>query len=874
MSGDGTGGARPAGEYSIGDVAVRIGGWIVSSLQSIADAISNFVMGGGGGMEAAPGGMRAAGEGITLSGVLVNIGGWAQGVIEPFWETVKGWFTGGGGGMEAAPGGMRAVSGGGIDIPSVLVNIGQWVKGEWDDLTTWLDTKVKADLVGFIGQIPSVTVDIVNFVVTTNASLWGKVWEFLGGLVSGRSMEAAPGGMRASSSSGGFPFPQVLVEINDFLVNADSVGFWAAMEKEVEELFTFSDATISRLSAKGAEHGRKLGEAFGTALIDNLLPSIDSGMQSSPGGMRASGMNADKAASAYADPFIDAFIDGVVAAIENAEWDKIGQAFIKMFVQQFDQSPEWMKDIPIFGGKHSINDLLGDFDTTADISLDANVNTDAMEAALAKSIFDLGQQKRILRLERFKLETGRDPVAAQADISNPTVKPVFDPNRLNVGAFRELNQLVMNTRGSVVALNSTPVSVNTSAASAGLSALKSTAESTRTGLDALKTASTGVTVDTSSAVANLGSLKSSVDTTGSAFGTLKTAGTGVTVDTAGAVSSLKILSAAIDESQLKLSGLAGNAAYIEGANAAKGAAQGAAIKITADHSDAMAKIAEVRDAIAGLGGGGGPAALKGAAMGAGGITITADNSAAMLAIGDVSAGLFGLSSMTSSVVISGDNAAAMQSIGDVSAGMAGINGMSSTVVLLGDNGAAMRSIGDVSAGMAGIDGMTATIYVKGDNSDAMAAINAVKAYAGTSLGSATFTVNTVTTRSPAGVGAGMGRGLLSGWDRATGTRSPSTEMIKRGQYLYKGLDLGWAGSASNLPIGFDVANPAYARTAPLVAPSGAGASGSNAPTYNVYVTVEGNVTSERTLTATITREIANGIRSDLIRHRTASGVAS
>jgi len=38
--------------------------------------------------------------------------------------------------------------------------------------------------------------------------------------------------------------------------------------------------------------------------------------------------------------------------------------------------------------------------------------------------------------------------------------------------------------------------------------------------------------------------------------------------------------------------------------------------------------------------------------------------------------------------------------------------------------------------------------------------------------------------------------------------------------------------------------------------------------------VEGNVTSERTLTATITREIANGIRSDLIRHRTASGVTS
>ncbi len=43
---------------------------------------------------------------------------------------------------------------------------------------------------------------------------------------------------------------------------------------------------------------------------------------------------------------------------------------------------------------------------------------------------------------------------------------------------------------------------------------------------------------------------------------------------------------------------------------------------------------------------------------------------------------------------------------------------------------------------------------------------------------------------------------------------------------------------------------------------------------HVTVVVQGSVTTERELTANVTREIAAAICSDLMRHRTASGVTS
>jgi hypothetical protein len=48
--------------------------------------------------------------------------------------------------------------------------------------------------------------------------------------------------------------------------------------------------------------------------------------------------------------------------------------------------------------------------------------------------------------------------------------------------------------------------------------------------------------------------------------------------------------------------------------------------------------------------------------------------------------------------------------------------------------------------------------------------------------------------------------------------------------------------------------------------------GGNAGAMVVNVTVEGNVTTERDLTANVTREIGSAIRDDFLRHRTAAGV--
>lgn len=147
-----------------------------------------------------------------------------------------------------------------------------------------------------------------------------------------------------------------------------------------------------------------------------------------------------------------------------------------------------------------------------------------------------------------------------------------------------------------------------------------------------------------------------------------------------------------------------------------------------------------------------------------------------------------------------------------------------------------------------------------------------------------------------GIGAALGQGIAAGIRGQIGAvaaaaaslvqtavaaarsagaiRSPSKVMHDQiGLMLGLGVERGILDSIAGINRAAGLMVPSLGSSTGSGSLASTGAAGNNAPTYIVNVTVEGNVTSERTLTATITREIANGIRSDLIRHRTASGVA-
>jgi hypothetical protein len=94
-----------------------------------------------------------------------------------------------------------------------------------------------------------------------------------------------------------------------------------------------------------------------------------------------------------------------------------------------------------------------------------------------------------------------------------------------------------------------------------------------------------------------------------------------------------------------------------------------------------------------------------------------------------------------------------------------------------------------------------------------------------------------------------------------------------GGVMFRGAEAGpevlhFAGGGST-PIYHDGIYSAPPNTYVSPANANPGLSGGG---MHVNVYVSGSITTERALTANITREIANGIRDDLIRHQTAAGM--
>ncbi|MDF2758179.1 MAG: phage tail tape measure protein, partial [Thermomicrobiales bacterium] len=127
--GGGTGGAG----INLGTIAVLIGGWIISAAKSLWGAIQEWVAGRGmAGASGAAGDIAAlgggGGQGVNIGTVAVLIGGWIVSALQSLRSAIVDFVLGGGSGGTFGTGFARAMIGtGAITHPSVAVNIAGWI---------------------------------------------------------------------------------------------------------------------------------------------------------------------------------------------------------------------------------------------------------------------------------------------------------------------------------------------------------------------------------------------------------------------------------------------------------------------------------------------------------------------------------------------------------------------------------------------------------------------------------------------------------------------------------------------------------------------------------------------------------------------------
>lgn len=251
------------------------------------------------------------------------------------------------------------------------------------------------------------------------------------------------------------------------------------------------------------------------------------------------------------------------------------------------------------------------------------------------------------------------------------------------------------------------------------------------------------------------------------------------------------------------------------------------------------------------------------------VTITADDQASGV-IADIQSSVDALSGASAMVTVDvTDNASA--TLLDVGSSLGGLDAASATVIVNGNNGPALTAIDMVRMALSDIDGQSSLIVVNGDNAGAMGAIGEVAAYDGVVLATSYHDIVVRQFGSASAVGAGIGAGILAGFDQALDINSPSEEMDKRGEYMFAGLFNGWEREANDLPI--SLSSPTA--TLPFVgseAVSGARGGTAFAPQISISIDATGkNINEERIVDMTVT-QVFDALETARYRYDRSMGV--
>lgn len=358
-----------------GNMAITIGGWIVSSAvdlgSTIADWVQNTALPNIGSAAATVWGVLvsigswaqgviadiapkvaewaataldgAAGAAATAWGVLVDIGSWAKGIISDIWPYITMWTSSLISGVSSAAG----------TLWGVIVNIGSWAQGIisdiWPYITQWTSSLISGvsnaagTLWGVIVNIGSwakgIVSDIAPFItqwataaatgITTAAvTIWGvlvnigswalgtipALWSFIKLQIA--SLWAAISGTEMPLSE------PVKLSVGSFEATIDSGKIWDAIGTALDNASFVSDETLMS--------GHNWGEKIGKKIIDAIIGSMGSGGGTGSG---SGGKNNDLMDLAHS--IADGLVDGLVSRIKERAGD-LKDALTGAFKSAFD----------------------------------------------------------------------------------------------------------------------------------------------------------------------------------------------------------------------------------------------------------------------------------------------------------------------------------------------------------------------------------------------------------------------------------------------------------------------------------------------------------------------------------------------------------
>ena len=366
--------------------------------------------------------------------------GWVKGEWDDLWSTVKGWFSGGSGGKGVADmGGGVAVAtsnANNVNLGTIGVDIAGWVEGAINSIDDWLDDNIKLDVSGDGVDLGTLAVKIggfeadIDFVamyqainekfttgMLTTAELPGveakgeeigrKAMELLirgikrmfsGGGGEGGGMSSAPGGQRAGGGAETAGLHQILGSFVKGMFNGAGDVF---SEQIAPELQKMADNITDGIQEWWGGLGDKISGAFGGGGGKGFADMGGGDMVATS--MQSMSNSIGETLETVGQDIVDslqAMWDTVTGWVSNFSWDIDWPDFDWPDPPSLDSIPDWIKD-PIKW---------------------------AMDQSSAGEEFSTGQMSRDARLENFYRDKGRSPTAAQSDISNPKVKPSFDPN--------------------------------------------------------------------------------------------------------------------------------------------------------------------------------------------------------------------------------------------------------------------------------------------------------------------------------------------------------------------------------------------------------------------------------------------------------------
>ncbi|MDQ3540863.1 MAG: hypothetical protein M3440_09260, partial [Chloroflexota bacterium] len=888
LAGDGTGGASPRTAYPIGEVALEILDWTVTAAVMIGERVWSWIT-------AAVSGISRVALGIGT--FWLKILDWEVTTAKEIGPTVRDWITG-----TAIPAIGRAA----IDIGTFWLKIIDW------EITAAIDlaTKVQQYIQGLIG-----------------------------GVGSGGSMEAAPGGMRAVG--GGIPIPAIALSIADWVVDSAAdlgvaILIWVS-EKVGAIDFTGVGLTLKSkfFAAMGAAFsvGGDIGAALGgvldlgASILDWATAQIEGVNWEAAGSTFATllvaGIKAAVVGTVAIGGLAGSLLGGILNSLVEVNWSAVGTSFKDFFVAAIKAVGQFFVGFGMTLGEELIA-AMGDIPWTAigtkikDGFIDA---VTGIGTAIGEAI--AGELPGWAR-DMFGLSGGSTDLSGTRGAAASSYSDAANPSRPKNTNYKNDGLITM---------------------------LPDTGAGTTAGMSGVLIALQQITTDIT---AEVGKWPGIIDGAAALLGAAglnagAVAGYGVVNGIGLATTAIETAAAAWPTAINNAAALMGTAALNAGMVAGFGVVNGLAMAQPMIDGAFLLWASGINLAAAAMG-----AAALNAGMVAGfgvvnGITMAqgAVNSATAAWTTSVNgqAGPMGAAGLNAGMVagfgvVNGLGMASGSISGAVGAWPGIINGIAGAMGAAGLNAGAAAgfgvanglnsALGSVQTAASEIAAVVASTMalkllisspskvterigafageglargILGSESRVVAAATQVvkraqaaarlqaedgswvpkSFYTGNSplfnqwkkLFTAGQTAMSWTNYKNQGMAAGtaFGNGVAAGARSSLQIRSPSKVLSGMGVYAAQGFMQGFAGAYDSPVLDFTSRVPQLPSGVGSGSLAGAGASGNNAPTYNVYVTVEGNVTSERALTATITRDIANGIRSDLIRHRTASGVA-